>query len=135
MLIGKPCVWNKQYYVLINRYIPLEATSSPFHVTVNPESMASAMKEVSSKYPKELVIGWYHSHPGYGVFLSETDFLTQRLIFKEWFHVALVVDHIRKEYGFFALTDDGGYTRVTHAVWRYVGGAVRAGSYGQRRKT
>jgi proteasome lid subunit RPN8/RPN11 len=24
-----------------------------------------------------LIIGWYHSHPGYGIFMSDTDIQTQ----------------------------------------------------------
>jgi len=118
MLIGRPCVWNGKHYILIKDFFPLAVDSSQVHVTVLPESIAEAMAKVSSQYPEDLVIGWYHSHPGYGLFLSDTDLFTQRLIFREWFNVALVVDHLRNEHGFFALTPEGGYYRMSHIVWR-----------------
>lgn len=64
-----------------------------------------------------LRMGWVHSHPGHGVFMSGTDRENHALYRLPW-QVALVVDPIRSEFGFFAgpdcrpvaylLTDDGG---------------------------
>ncbi len=46
-------------------------------------------------------IGWYHSHPNYGIFMSNTDRLNQkRYYYQEW-QLALVVDPIRSTMGFF----------------------------------
>lgn len=46
-------------------------------------------------------IGWYHSHPNYGIFMSNTDRLNQkRYYYQEW-QLALVVDPIRATLGFF----------------------------------
>lgn len=46
-------------------------------------------------------IGWYHSHPNYGIFMSNTDRLNQkRYYYQEW-QLALVVDPIRGTLGFF----------------------------------
>ena len=44
----------------------------------------------------EIVVGWYHSHPGYGCWLSGIDVSTQMLNqnFQEPF-VAIVVDPVR----------------------------------------
>ncbi|MGE5405985.1 MAG: Mov34/MPN/PAD-1 family protein [Candidatus Saccharibacteria bacterium] len=47
------------------------------------------------------VAGWYHSHPGFGVFLSEYDLFIHRNFFNEPFHVALVIDPINREIGLF----------------------------------
>jgi len=52
------------------------------------------------------IIGWYHSHPGHGVFLSATDRATQSLWFAQEWKVAIVVDPIRDEYQ--AFTGAGG---------------------------
>jgi proteasome lid subunit RPN8/RPN11 len=41
------------------------------------------------------VVGWYHSHPGLGVFFSGTDRKTQRAFFNQPHSVGLVVDPIR----------------------------------------
>jgi len=44
-----------------------------------------------------MVVGWYHSHPGFGAFFSSTDRYTQKHFFKEPYHVGLVVDPFREE--------------------------------------
>lgn len=48
------------------------------------------------------IIGWYHSHPRHGVFMSGVDFETHQKHFSKNWQVALVVEPIRNEFGFFA---------------------------------
>ena len=55
--------------------------------------------------PGQQIIGWYHSHPGYGIFLSATDRTTQNAYFAAPWQVAVVVDPIRGEFGVFAGCD------------------------------
>src|SRR5438105_12337427 len=48
------------------------------------------------------LIGWYHTHPDLGVFLSPTDLeKTHRVLFAEPFQVALVYDPVRQRAGYF----------------------------------
>ena len=46
---------------------------------------------------KLMVVGWYHSHPGFGAFFSSIDRKTQQSFFYKPFHVGLVVDPIKRE--------------------------------------
>ncbi len=46
-------------------------------------------------------IGWYHSHPNYGIFMSNTDRLNQKRYYHQEWQLALVVDPIRSTLGFF----------------------------------
>ena len=57
--------------------------------------------------PDRLIVGWYHSHPGYGVFLSSQDLFSHAHYFNRasWY-VSLVVDPIHHEWGFFTV-DNG----------------------------
>jgi proteasome lid subunit RPN8/RPN11 len=48
------------------------------------------------------IVGWYHSHPGYGIFLSATDQHTHAVYFPRSWHIALVVDPKRNQAGVFA---------------------------------
>ena len=59
-----------------------------------------------SNYPERKTLGWYHSHPGIGVFLSGTDEFTHRSFFgnQPWY-VALVVDPISGDLGAFTWED------------------------------
>ncbi len=45
----------------------------------------------------ELIVGWYHSHPGLGAFFSGTDRTTQRAFFPHPFSVGWVRDPLRGE--------------------------------------
>jgi len=47
------------------------------------------------------LLGSYHSHPNFGVFLSRVDLDTQENIFPHPWQVAVVVDPVRNEEGFF----------------------------------
>jgi proteasome lid subunit RPN8/RPN11 len=47
-----------------------------------------------------LRIGWFHTHPGHGIFMSPTDRDNHALYSKPW-QIALVLDPIRKTFGFF----------------------------------
>ncbi len=56
---------------------------------------------IARKYRYNKIVGWYHSHPNYGIFLSKDDIFIHNNYFKEKYHVALVADPINKKYGFF----------------------------------
>ena len=51
--------------------------------------------------PGELVVGWYHSHPGLGAFFSHTDRRTQRAFFPHAYSVGWVVDPLGGESAWF----------------------------------
>jgi LysM repeat protein/proteasome lid subunit RPN8/RPN11 len=50
-------------------------------------------------------IGWYHTHPNHGIFMSSTDKDNQRFSYASPWHIALVVDPCRMLYGIFAGPD------------------------------
>ena len=47
------------------------------------------------------VMGWYHTHPTWGIFLSAYDTFIHENFFKDAHHVALVVDPVHDHSGFF----------------------------------
>lgn len=77
--------------------LPVEGTET----RVNPQSeayehMITYLNSEQSLGHKENVVGWYHSHPGYGCWLSGIDCSTQMLNqqYQEPF-AAIVIDPIR----------------------------------------
>jgi len=52
------------------------------------------------------MVGWYHTHPGWGVFLSGRDTFISDNFFNRPLDLALVVDPCRGESGFFQWTGD-----------------------------
>jgi proteasome lid subunit RPN8/RPN11 len=59
------------------------------------------MEHVNRQDPELRRLGFYHTHPGYGVFLSGTDIRTFKGIFKEHWQIAMVVDPVNKDAGVF----------------------------------
>lgn len=51
------------------------------------------------------ILGWYHTHPNFGIFLSEQDQFIQQSFFNLAFQVALVYDPVRKVHGVFSWRD------------------------------
>ena len=53
----------------------------------------------------ELIVGWYHSHPGLGAFFSATDRRTQAAFFAHPYSVGWVIDPLHDEEAFFVGRD------------------------------
>lgn len=58
-------------------------------------------KELEEKYSDFQIVGWIHTHPDFGVFLSEYDRFIHDNFFAQDNQIAYVVDPIRKEQGFY----------------------------------
>jgi proteasome lid subunit RPN8/RPN11 len=74
--------------------------------------------------PLELVVGWYHSHPGLGAFFSATDRRTQRAFFPHAYSIGWVVDPSTGDSAWFVGREATPPRRVLYCV----GGAGVAGS-------
>ncbi|MEM0083039.1 MAG: Mov34/MPN/PAD-1 family protein [Candidatus Nezhaarchaeales archaeon] len=108
-LLGDRFRYGGKEWVEIIDYLPLKAEASEAYVAPLEGSLAEVSKVLSRR--GLIVVGWAHSHPGYGCFLSERDIETQRKSFPQSFHVALVMDPYTGEYDIFALKEHG-YSRV-----------------------
>jgi proteasome lid subunit RPN8/RPN11 len=67
------------------------------------------------------IVGWYHSHPGYGIFMSETDLATHgKLLQFSPFVIALVVDPEINQFGIWALEREVGVVQVLNDYIRVI---------------
>jgi proteasome lid subunit RPN8/RPN11 len=82
-------------------------------VTYTPESWRYLNDKLAERYPDEtaVMVGWYHTHPGFGIFLSGMDLFIHQNFFTQIWHTALVLDPIGKRSGFFCW--DRQKTRVS----------------------
>lgn len=62
-------------------------------------------KEMDETYADKKIVGWYHTHPGFGIFLSDRDQFIQTSFFNLPFQIAFVYDPKSKEHGVFAWRD------------------------------
>lgn len=93
---------SQEIFVVIAGIIP-DASSdrSVVHFTVTPDTIARTREILEREFPELIAVGWYHSHPGHGVFLSDQDMTIVRGIYNEKWNVAWVIDPIRKFEGIF----------------------------------
>ena len=101
-LVGRPYDWNDLHYVEVIAAVPGEFTSASMaHLTLSPDTWAHAQATVREKFPDMHIVGWYHTHPRMGVFLSGQDLAIQEGFFRQPWHVALVIEPVSREAGFF----------------------------------
>ena len=82
------------------------------HVTFTHETWEHIYKVKDQQFPQAAIVGWYHSHPGFGVFLSEYDLFIHRNFFSNPGQVAWVYDPHSDEEGCF-IWADGEIVRVS----------------------
>ncbi len=72
-------------------------------VTYTPESWRYLNDTLWERYPDEsaVMVGWYHTHPGFGIFLSGMDLFIHQNFFTQIWHVAYVLDPRAHTSGFF----------------------------------
>jgi len=81
------------------RGVATKRTSS--QVTFTHETWEQIHDEMEQKYPDLHIVGWYHTHPGFGIFLSEMDEFIQDHFFNLPHQVAFVFDPLSDENGLF----------------------------------
>jgi proteasome lid subunit RPN8/RPN11 len=79
----------------------LNATQAGTHVTFTQDAWEEIYRVKDDLYPNDRIVGWYHSHPGFGVFLSEHDMFIQQNFFSSPGQVAWVYDPHSDEEGCF----------------------------------
>jgi proteasome lid subunit RPN8/RPN11 len=72
-------------------------------VTYTPESWRYLSDTLLQRYPDDtaVMVGWYHTHPGFGIFLSGMDLFIHQNFFTQIWHVAMVLDPRARSSGFF----------------------------------
>ena len=77
----------------------MEFSSSGTSLRMGPQVWTDAREALQED---ELIVGWYHSHPGLTAFFSDTDRKTQRAFFPHPFSVGWVRDPIAAHERWFA---------------------------------
>jgi len=124
-LVGDIFKWKEKTYIVIEEQLfILGAVYSQKYSTSQIEGTAGAYQKKFNRLKKDKkfenlrIVGWWHTHPGLGCFLSDVDLKTQRYFFPESYHVALVLDPINIEFKFFTLDKKikRNYKEVSSAV-------------------
>ena len=86
----------------------------PVHFTFTADAWSQIHHDRAAQYPDLEIVGWFHTHPGLGVFYSSDDVVVHTAAFTLPWHVGLVVDPLGNEASYFGwqageLTPIAGY--------------------------
>ena len=88
------------------------------HVTFTQDTWEHIYKVKDEQYPNERIVGWYHSHPGFGVFLSDHDTFIQTNFFSSPQQIAWVYDPHTDEEGCFGWKN-GAIAKIDDVSFRF----------------
>ena len=101
-LLGRACRHEGDPFIQIEAAFPAEgAIESHSRLTFTQLSWERAHGTIERHFAGGHTIGWYHTHPGFGIFLSHYDRFIHEHFFSSPYQVALVVDPLSGGHGFF----------------------------------
>lgn len=102
ILVGDVCKDAGGPFLEIKAAIVAEHTRNEgTEVAFTPETWEQVNRVKEERYPEDRIVGWYHTHPRFGIFLSERDQFIQRHSFAQPWATAFVVDPVQQTEGFF----------------------------------
>ncbi len=91
------------------------AVSKSGEVTFTHDAWAEINRQMDTRFAELRIVGWYHSHPGFGIFLSARDRFIHEHFFSNPGQIACVVDPVRGAEGIFVWRD--GEPRPAAHYW------------------
>ena len=106
ILVGE--VWRDENgpFVRIDDIIEaLHAEENGTELTITHATWNHIHQQMDTIHAGKRILGWYHTHPNFGIFLSERDQFIQQSFFNLPFQIALVYDPVRRVHGVFSWRD------------------------------
>ncbi len=107
ILVGNALRDESGPYIRVDDVIEaLHAEESGTELTLTHATWNHIHEQMDTIHAGKRIIGWYHTHPDFGIFLSERDRFIQQSFFDLPFQIALVYDPVRREHGVFNWRDN-----------------------------
>jgi proteasome lid subunit RPN8/RPN11 len=102
VLIGEVFFDRLAGWAYVEHCIPGDtAVGKQTQVTFTSETWTKIHETLEKNYPGKKIVGWYHTHPGFGIFLSGMDLFIQDNFFNQPWQIATVYDPHSGEEGTF----------------------------------
>jgi proteasome lid subunit RPN8/RPN11 len=89
-------------FIEIRRFVAAKSTrGDAASLVFTHDTWRDLHQRLANEFPDDVVLGWHHTHPNFGVFLSAYDLFIHRNFFSSTWQAAMVVDPIRSEFSFF----------------------------------
>ena len=115
-LLGRPCIMDNARVTWVMKAVPGNCISTSGHVVIESSTYDRAWNEMEQD--GFIIVGWYHTHPGMGIFLSGTDVNTMSLHYQKPYQIAIVIDPINRNHGVFGWQDE--YTKRLERIRSYI---------------
>src|SRR6266542_161914 len=103
-LIGQLCLDEEtgQQFIVVQHMLPARHTrQGSVYLTFTQDTIVQFHEELETNHSGKRIVGWYHTHPRMGIFLSHYDTWLHNNFFPEPWQVALVVEPHTSLGGFF----------------------------------
>ena len=102
MLVGTVIEEFGKTNIVISGFVEAKfCEATPTTLKFTHETWEFVHKEIEKKHKGKKIVGWIHTHPDFGIFLSEYDKFIHQNFFSEAYQVAYVVDPIQDIEGFY----------------------------------
>lgn len=102
MLIGNVIEAFGKINIVIHGFVEAKfSEGTPTTLKFTHQTWDFVHEQTNKKYENGKIIGWIHTHPNFGIFLSEYDKFIQNNFFKEDYQIAYVVDPVQHIEGFY----------------------------------
>ncbi|MFQ6106597.1 MAG: hypothetical protein ACE5QF_03280 [Thermoplasmata archaeon] len=106
LLLGDVYVHSNETYSIVEDVVTTRLKASRVSVSFERDGLEQLFGHLDDVHFDYVIIGWYHSHPGYTCFMSPKDVETQRAMFREKFHFAIVLDPTEMQIEAYTLSGD-----------------------------
>jgi len=101
---------TEEQFVVVQHMLPARYTrQGSVYLTFTQDTIVQFHEELEKNHAGKRIVGWYHTHPRMGIFLSHYDTWLHNNFFPEPWQVALVVEPHTSVAGFFIRRDDGAF--------------------------
>jgi proteasome lid subunit RPN8/RPN11 len=113
VLVGRVAKSRRRLFLQINDFVPAtKGISRRASFEFTNEAQEEIHQIMQERFKDQRIVGWFHTHPGYGIFLSSADQFIDQNYFNEPFHIAVVIDPTKPELGVFVWDSDHVRIRV-----------------------
>jgi proteasome lid subunit RPN8/RPN11 len=97
----------------VNDTVPGENEMSEVSCVFPPHRLAEVANDIVEGRIQGRIVGWYHSHPGHGLFLSQTDVETHMRFYQfSAYAISLVADPKSEEFGIWTYENGAGVVQL-----------------------
>jgi proteasome lid subunit RPN8/RPN11 len=101
---------SNQYQITLEQFVPIAPEKHDvYQIEFSTDSIVKELGGAQDKFPTLTLMGWFHTHPGHGLFLSKPDLNIHEGFFHEKYQVAMEIDSLSDnlDTGFFTNTKRG----------------------------